>query len=170
MSWIRQILIFFICLFAACLAQAANDPAGESLDEKLILSKKIWSPIFVSIDLEKDSQRLPMTKQGFQRVNELFYRAYADYLDEPELMVQEKMYRTGIGKKIAENMIRTLFGLQPLNLTYDSFSKKEKDEWELFSRENYTQMKQIENRMKGFTQFIQIRFAQKKPPPVHDTK
>ena len=138
-------------------------------DGKLILSKKIWSPIFATIDFNKESQRLPMTTPESQRVNELFYRAYAEYLDESELMVLEKMYRTSVGKKIAENMVRTLFGLQPFTLTYDKFSKKDKDEWELFSRENYTQIKLIENKMKGFGQFIQSRFAQKKPP-VQDAK
>ena len=166
MNWIRQILVLLIFISPLCSAQAGN----ESVDGKLILSKKIWSPIFATIDFDKERHRVPMTKSEYQTVNEIFYRAYAEYLDGPELVVQQKMYGTSVGKKIAENMVRALFGLQPFTLTYDKFSQKEKDEWEDFSKENYTQVKAIENKMKGFGQFIQSRIARKKTPPAHDAK
>ena len=163
---VRLILVLFICVSPLCSAHAGNEVA----DGKLTISKKIWSPIFATIDFDKEKHPVPMTKSEFQTVNEIFYRAYAEYLDEPELVVQEKMYKTSVGRKIAENMIRALFGLQPFTLTYDKFSQKEKDEWETFSRENFVQVKAIENKMKGFGQFIQSRIAQKKTPPARNAK
>lgn len=152
------------------LAQADNDTAGGSVDRKLTISRNIWSHIFATIDFDKEGQRLPMTKPDFQRVNESFYRAYAEYLDEPELLVHERMYKTRIGSRIAENMLRTLLGLQSFTLTYEAFSEKDKEEWESFSRENYAQIKITEHKMKGFGEFIQRKFAQNKTPPVQATR
>lgn len=160
MNWIRLILVLLICISPLSSANAGN----ETADGKLILSKRIWSPIFATIDFDKEKHRVSMTKPEFQTVNEMFYRAYAEYLDQPELVVQQKMYGTSVGKKIAENMVRSLFDLQPFTLTYDKFSQKEKDEWETFSRENYTQVKAIENKMKGLVNSYKVESLRKKLP------
>lgn len=164
MNWTKLPIFLAFCI-VVCLAHAANDP-DAAVERKLAISKRVWSPVFSTIDFGKEGQRLPIGEADFQRVNEAFYRAYAEYLDEPELVMQEKMYQTAIGKRIANNMIRTLFGLQPFTLTYDSFSTPEKNEWEAFSRDNITQIRLLENKMKGFSEFMRRKLADKTAPSV----
>jgi hypothetical protein len=164
MKWRGALLILLVCVSASCFAQDAVGPAREAEDAKFVISKRTWSPIFATISLDEGMLGRPVKQEDLQGVNERFYSVYAEYLDEPELLLQEIIYRTAVGKKIGESMVRALFGLQPFTLKYGDFSRREQGEWESFVQENYVQFKQLENKMKGFPEFVRSRLTPKEAP------
>jgi len=156
MNAMRLLLIIFLTISSLLVSQFSV--ADLPVNDKLALAKQIWEPIFTVT--QKDTN-LQVSQEQFSKINNLYYEAYSEFLNKEELAVLKRMYNTSVGNKIAVNMARSLFQLEPFTLTYEDLSSKEKEEWEIFSKENLDQIKSLEEKMKGFIPFLKNKYAKK---------
>jgi hypothetical protein len=159
MNAMRLLSIIFFTLSSLLVSQFSMADSPTNFDkDKLAIAKQIWEPIF---SVTQKDTNLQVSHEQFLKINNLYYEAYAEFLNNEELTVVKKMYATSVGNKIAVNMARSLFQLEPFTLTYEDLSSKEKAEWEIFSKENYNQIKSLEEKMKGFIPFLKNKYAKK---------
>ncbi len=156
----NKLITIFVLLSSICFSHSALSISSTDVDtEKMAIAKQVWEPIFSTINFETEGSRLPFTQEIFLKTNKLFYEAYSEFLTKPELLLMQRMFATSVGNRIAINMMRTQYGLQPFRFSYDDFSAMEKEEWEKYSRDNHKQQKLLEHKMNGFAPFIQSKLA-----------
>lgn len=141
----------------AQLVQAST----SALDDRLTIARRIWEPVFTSARVDREARRPPMSReqlQQFEQVNAFFYRANAEFLDEPELLLMEKFIRTRIGSDIARAQFEAVIGGRPFTKTYKDYADDERLEFDTFANANAEPFRRLMQKMSGFVPFLRNEF------------